>query len=264
MRNRLQLNFKSSVQKGMCALMLLFFVSYTFSAYSQEDTADKEKWEFTIAPYLMFPNMSGDVTVGGKTVGIDAGTGDILENLKFGGMLYYEMSKNGWSIAVDALYMSLGKEGMMPVTERDAEVDMKEFAFETTVFNRVAPWIDLGIGGRIVSLESGVMVAAGNMLPGIDVSESKTWFDPIFAMRLIAPLEGKWNAAVRGDFGGFGIGSDFTWQVYPVVGYNFTKTFELALAYRALGINYKDGSGDRLFHYDVTTYGAELGFLFHF
>lgn len=245
---------------GMVALLL----TMVFSVTAQETKDDK--WEFTIAPYLMFPNMSGDVTVKGLTAGIDMNTGDILENLKFGGMLYYEMSKNGWTIALDALYMSLESNGEMPLTGRQTEVGLKEFAFESTLFNRVVPWMDLGIGSRIVALDAGLEIEPGdNILPGQDISANYTWFDPILAVRLIAPLDdSKWNAAVRADIGGFGIGSEFSWQVYPMVGYRFTKTFELALSYRALSMDYENGSGDDLFKYDVTTYGAELGFLFHF
>lgn len=259
----LQRNAKEFMRKAVTLSIATMLVIYSFTVFAQD--SKKDKWEYTIAPYLLFPNMGGDVTVKGLTGEVDMSTGDIFSNLKLGGMLYFEMSKNNWTIALDALYMSLAKDGQMPITERKVEVNMKEFAFESVGLYRALPWLDIGAGARLVSLDAGLLIEPGEViLPGRDVSDNYTWVDPIIATRLIAPLQGKWNAAVRADIGGFGIGSDFSWQVYPVVGYRFTETFELALSYRALSMDYQKGSDSDLFRYDVTTYGAELGFLFHF
>ncbi len=130
---------------------------------------------------------------------------------------------------------------------------------------RAATWAEIGIGGRFNSLKGGLFVAPGEIvLPGIDVSETKNWFDPLIAARLTAPLESKWHLGISGDVGGFGIGSDFAWQVFPFVGYRFSRLFELALGYRALGMDYKTGSGDELFVYDMVIFGPQLGLVFRF
>lgn len=80
----------------------------------------------------------------------------------------------------------------------------------------------------------------------------------------MAPLENRWRLGVRGDIGGFGVGSSFTWQVRPFAGYRFGSLFELLLAYRVLGVDYETGSGADLFAYDVVTFGPEIGLRFHF
>ena len=95
-------------------------------------------------------------------------------------------------------------------------------------------------------------------------SDCDTWFDPIIVTRLTLPLENRWRLGVRGDIGGFGIGSSFAWQVLPFAGYRFANVFELILAYRALAMNYETGSGTDLFVYDLTTFGPEIEFVFHF
>jgi hypothetical protein len=141
---------------------------------------------------------------------------------------------------------------------------MKQFVLETTVLRRVSSWAEIGLGGRLMNVDASLDIAPGEILPGTLVLETNTWFDPFAAARLSVPLEGPWRLGVRGDFGGFGIGSDYAWQVYPVVGYRFTRLFELAFAYRALGMKYESGSDDTLFVYDLVTFGPELGFLFHF
>ncbi len=104
----------------------------------------------------------------------------------------------------------------------------------------------------------------GAVLPEIDISSKHTWFDAVIVARLMAPIENRWRLGVRGDMGGFGIGSSFAWQVLPFAGFRFGSLFELVLAYRALGMDYETGSGADLFAYDVVTFGPEIGLLFHF
>ena len=110
---------------------------------------------------------------------------------------------------------------------------MKQLAVDLRALRQVAPWAEIGIGGRLNVIEGGLFVAPGEaILPGIDVSQSKTWFDPLFIARLTAPLESQWHLALLADFGGFGIGSEYAWQVYPFVGYRFSKLFERRLRMR--------------------------------
>ncbi len=98
----------------------------------------------------------------------------------------------------------------------------------------------------------------------IDRKDDKVWFDPFLGARLQVPNTRKWRLAIRGDVGGFGVGSDFAWQVYPTVGYRFSRLFELAVAYRWIDMDYTTGSGADEFRYNITTFGPEVGLLFHF
>jgi hypothetical protein len=69
---------------------------------------------------------------------------------------------------------------------------------------------------------------------------------------------------VYSEIGGFGVGSDFTWQVFPTFGVNLAKWFSLDFGYRWLAIDYKSGENQTLFKYDVLTQGPILGFAFKF
>jgi hypothetical protein len=64
--------------------------------------------------------------------------------------------------------------------------------------------------------------------------------------------------------GGFGVGSDFAWQIYPIVGYRFSDLFELAGSYRAMSMDYTSDEGSDEFVYDLTTFGPQLGLPLHF
>jgi hypothetical protein len=60
--------------------------------------------------------------------------------------------------------------------------------------------------------------------------------------------------------GGFGAGSDLTWDVLAAAGYQWNDRFSLVAGYRALGVDYdKDG-----FVYDVVQHGPILGAVFRF
>jgi hypothetical protein len=248
-------------------VLLSLMLGSTGVAAGQEslNADDNSRWEFVVAPYLLFPHMDGSVTIRRIPIGVDVSPSEVFESLDFGFMLYLEGHNRDWAVTLDGLYMNLGETGQIREEGRTAEVDMKQLALAATGLRRVAPWAEFGIGGRLNVLEAGLVVEEGVILPAIDESESKTWFDPLLAARFTVPLENSnWRLGVRGDIGGFGIGSDIAWQVYPLVGYRFSHLFEMALAYRWLGMEYETGSGDDLFVYDVVDFGPEIGFLFHF
>ncbi len=249
----------------LASLSIVFLSACATPAFGQAPSEDENRWGFIVAPYLLFPHMNGESSVRGNRVEVDVGPGDIFENLDFGAMLYLEMANRDWAITLDGLYMNLGAKGQTPLIGRDAEVDMKQLAIQANGMRRVAPWAEIGIGGRFNSIEQGLVVAPGEIaLPGIDVSDTNTWFDPLIAARITAPLESKWQLGISGDVGGFGIGSDFAWQVFPYVGYRFSRLFELTAGYRAIGMKYETGSGDDYFLYDMVIFGPQIGFAFHF
>ncbi len=249
----------------LLAVLMLPGMALGQGSTPQAPAEDSDRWGFTVAPYFMFPHMDGKLTIRGNPVDVEVGPGEIFERLDFGAMLYLEMANRDWSISLDGLYMNLGEKGLTPTTGREAEADMKQLAIEARGMRRVGSWVEVGIGARLNSIEGGLFVAPGDVvLPGIDVSQSKTWFDPLIAARLTAPLESKWHLGISGDAGGFGIGSDFAWQVFPFVGYRFSRLVELTLGYRALGMKYETGSGDDYFLYDMVIFGPQLGFVFRF
>ena len=69
-------------------------------------------------------------------------------------------------------------------------------------------------------------------------------------------LKNGWFAMLKGDAGGFGVGSQVTWQVYTGGGKEFKQRYSLFLGYRHLSVDYRDGG----FIYDTNTNGMLLGF----
>ncbi len=248
---------------GMAAAAVGLVLSMLSPAHAQQ--ADEDRWGLTVAPYFVFPNMSGQAGIGDLVVDVDADPGDIFDKLQFGFMMFLEMSNQDWAVGVDGLYMNLGQEGQTPILGREAEADMKQLAIQTNILRRVAVWAEVGLGARLNSIESGLMVASGDIvLPGRDVTVKNTWLDPVIAARFTIPMESKWRLGIQGDIGGFGISSDFAWQVFPFVGYRFSQVFELAGGYRAIGMKYETGSGDDYFLYDMVIFGPQFGIILRF
>lgn len=220
-------------------------------------------WHYLSEVYLMLPTMSGDVGVAElPPVEVDADAGSIFSHLKMGTMLYLEATNDDWAITSDLLYMKLG-QGVVPSTVvTGGDVTMKETAWEVAGLKRIIPHLEAGIGGRLVSLYTGLDL--DTIRETRSGSLSKTWFDPIILVRSQGTIKEHWLLQFRGDIGGFGVGSDFSWQLQAYAGYRFSKLFQATVGYRYIGINYDKGEGVEKFLYDVNTYGpvVRLGFNF--
>jgi hypothetical protein len=216
-------------------------------------------WKFTIAPYFLFPHMDGDVAIGPVSTSIDVSPGDIFSNLQFGAMLAAEARNSQWAIGFNGLYMDLSKDGEKGVLQFDGY----QAGLELTGFRRLAPWFEILAGGRLNLLGTSIQVAPSSTT---FVDQDKAWFDPFLGVRFTVPHTGKWDIMLRGDVGGFGIGSQFAWQIRPTVAYRISKHWSVGAAYWALGMDYVSGEvgdGD-YFKYDVTTFGPEIGFGYTF
>ena len=73
------------------------------------------------------------------------------------------------------------------------------------------------------------------------------------------------HGEVRGDIGGFGVGSDFSWNANGGVGYRVSTLFSLAAQYKALSVDFQnDKTGLDFLSYDTITHGPVIGFVFSF
>jgi hypothetical protein len=172
--------------------------------------------------------------------------------------------KGQWGVGGDAIWMALGANGTAPgpvgVT---ASTDMSQGAFAFYGLRRLAPYADVFFGGRVNYLSANLRINSPLQVRSVD--GAKTWFDPLVGLQLRTPENGKrWHAQVYTEFGGFGVGSTFTWQIFPTVGVDVAKWASLEFGYRWLDIDYSSGENTTLFKYDVLTQGPVLGFAFRF
>ena len=225
-----------------------------------------EEWRFQVSPWLWALSIGGDTTVRGVATDVDIGFRDILDQLNFGLFLEAEARKNRLGVYANIMVADLGTNA--GVGTLDIEVDSNVLMVGAGLAYRVGPWtlgdgsgvghpvlvIDPFVGFRYTDLDVDLDIAGGP-----DVGAGQDWVDPVFGARTILQIDRNWRVTVLGDVGGFGVGSDFTWQAAGLVGYSFGLFAEndttASVGYRALGQDFDTGSGSRRFDWDVVYQG---------
>jgi hypothetical protein len=226
---------------------------------AKSDVPASKDWEFSLAPmYLWAVAIEGEQTVKGNKVDLDVSFSDIWDNLNGALIFHFEgIYKRRWGFLTDLNYIVLNPEQSTPIG--NIAVDFTEILFELAGFYRInkgAHTID-GLGGlRYTSMD--VNLDLPGPLPNIDQRED--WVDPYVGLRWQWKFAERWKTDLRGDIGGFGIGSDFTWNLVGLVDYKPWEHVSLFGGYRALYQDYSTGSGDNKFAFDATMYGPILGF----
>jgi hypothetical protein len=133
--------------------------------------------------------------------------------------------------------------------------------------------IDLYGGGRFwwqnadasLALTAGLTIADLTISGGRAVAASGdvTWFDPLLGLRLRHRFSPGTELVLRGDVGGFGAGSDFSWQAMGYLNWDFARTQNAVwsgmLGYRALYVDFEKGAGGTHYEYDMLTHGPIVG-----
>ena len=88
----------------------------------------------------------------------------------------------------------------------------------------------------------------------------ENWIDPFVGLRLGVDLSPKWDLVVSADIGGFGVGSDSTWNAWAMVNYQWSENTRLSFGYRGLHQDYQAGNGTERFKWDETLFGPVAAF----
>ena len=80
------------------------------------------------------------------------------------------------------------------------------------------------------------------------------WWDPFIGLRARYNFNDRFYATAKGDVGGFGVGSEFTWQAEAALGCKLTQRVFTEVGYRAFGVDYEDNG----LTYDVVMHGAQI------
>lgn len=220
------------------------------------------KFKVYLEPYLMFTSMSGTTGIGNlPNTFICIPAGEVFSYLKIGGMLYGEVHNNQLAFTSDLFYADLtqdasGKNGVLNGT-----ASLKQFLWELEGLYRINSWLEFGVGARINNITASADINVVTPGGGVNMSSSKsnTWVDPLLVTRLKKVVNEKWLFQLRADIGGFGVGSQFAWQLQPDIFYRVSKLFQFGLGYRIISMDYNNdsGGGDR-FVYDMDEYGPQI------
>lgn len=226
-----------------------------------------DDWEFTIIPYALFPSIKGESSTGAaEGTDIDVDFGDIIDTLDLGGMIIVEAwHKNRFGVSLGYAFMDLNDETSGPAGFTKAESDIFQGIFEGYLYSRHTTLkgpLDVFAGVRHWDMDIDIT------LKGINNSEkfnsSDDWVDPIIGARWMPKISDDWSIIARGDIGGFGVGSDFTWNVQAGAVWAFAESMSLVVQYRALSVDYCEGTKGTSgrFCYDTITHGPAIGVAF--
>jgi hypothetical protein len=245
--------FKHSSSVVQIAALL---VSLAGSLPASAQTSSDDRWKFTVAPYMMGASLSGTTVVQGRPADVDVRGSDIFDNLDFGFMTMAVARKGDWGVLGDMVVVDLSVPVEMPPGEFQPTLGI----FAVQGVRRLNDSADLTFGLRWNHVNAVLNFPA----VGIELERSRDWVDPVVGVVFRTPEERRWHATLIADAGGFGVGSDFTWQVFPSAGVNLTSWASLEFGWRFLATDYKTGEGADRFEYDILYQGPVVGVAFRF
>jgi len=181
-------------------------------------------WKFSLATYAWLPRISGDLDVWGRIFDVDVVPDDILRSLDWSPlpvwMSYAELRNGPLTFFNDIVWTALedGRGFDRTFISGDVQVDYTQLTVELgaayAVWSQGGATVDVLAGGRY-------------------------W-------RQIQPLSPGQSILVRGDVGGFGAGSDFSWQALATYSMKLCEIGRAVMdgyfGYRALAVDYSEGS----------------------
>ncbi len=267
------------------------------------DIASGWSVDFTNYNWLVFLN--GSETVKGRTVGMNVDPFQVIDHLfhvpYFG---YFEARKGAFAFYNDIAYSELALSGSGIKTFNGGATgtvgasvgsNFTQLVVEAGGIYEVARWeyggsfkdpqavssftafdvlagarywyqnlnLNFDLGGTI---DRGGLVISGNR--AIARSGVVDWVDPLFGVRLRHQFEPGQEMLIRADVGGFGVGSELSWNALAAYNRQFfdLKGYAISgyIGYRALQVDYIQGAGRTRYEYDIIQHGPVTGLMVRF
>jgi opacity protein-like surface antigen len=239
-----------------------------FSAFGAT-SALAEDWDFAVTPYFWMAGVDGDVKPfpAFPSTHTDMSFSDVLDDFQLGGATTFEASNGHWGFLGDFSYVdtdtgenAISADSAYDVAALETKTTWLTAAATLRVYDEPGARVDVLAGVRANWTESSVRLIDKDEGTRLDGGHDENWVDPIVGLRVIAPLGGRWSVTGYADIGGFGVGSDLTYEAYAAANYNFSNTMSIMLGYRYLSVDYDDNG----FLYDVAQHGPMVGAQFRF
>lgn len=198
-----------------------------------------------VTPYVWFTGSGGTLRPfeGGPTLEVDNSFSDLLENLDAAFFVSGLVRSGRFVLVSDFSYASVSRDGTVPVPglgPAPAEGKLRQTSFTLASGYRVVDaaqgTLDLLVGARAWWVRADVDLAGV-----IQRSPRLDFVDPIIAARGNVSIAPGWSAIGYVDVGGFGAGSDSTYQVLGTVNFQVAERVFLSAGHRHLAVDYQDG-----------------------
>lgn len=244
---------KAALWAGVAAVCVALSGAAAPAARAQ-DFGESETWEYEFAAHFWFVAVEGDGAVQGQSFPLDVGPESAFN-------FALESHRGAWSLAVEAAYVGV-EDDITFANGTPGTFRVENFLPGVTggyrLFASSSARVEALAGFRYTDLE---LTASADTVAAI---ASKSWFDPLAGLRLRGRIAERWTYALRGDVGGFGVGSDLAYNLFGGIAFQTSPRLVVALGYRYYDTDYQDGSGSDLFVYDARQHGAQAGIVLLF
>lgn len=202
--------------------------------------ATAQDWSGQVTLYGWGAGVGGDFTpfTGAPTLSFDKSLSEVLEDLDAAFFATGLARRGNLVLFGDLTYTSSSRSGLIPPgIPATGEVTLKSITLAA------GRRFDAG-GGTTVDLLGGLRgwdIDGAITTPGPSIAPSASFIDPILAVRVNTPLSDRWSVLSYADIGGFGAGSDFTWQAAVTANWQARDNLWLSVGWRHLAVDYSDG-----------------------
>jgi hypothetical protein len=214
---------------------------------------------------------------------------------------YFEARKGPFSFFTDVVWQDLSFDAHRSASgnpfpklpnvniaiKAKAELGYQSTVIQSGVFYQIAKWqgrdgadtaLDLSGSARYWNEEVDVSLHATGTLTadieklGLVLQRSKSiavahsgtleWVDPVVGARLRHQMASGSELILAGDVGGFGVGSDFSWQAVATYGFDvncFGTPLRTVVGYRALAVDYSENGRFGKNGLDLVQHGPVMG-----
>jgi hypothetical protein len=224
--------------------------------------------DFTVivSPYVWIPTVTGQIGTAAQGLHFQLDAGDLLDVFEFGGLIHGEVRhKSGWGIATDYIFANLGAGVDIVIGDVDADIDAE--VHEVTIVRRID--LDrhaLDIYGGIRRWDADVAIQIETVFFNNTIVTGDEWVDPIIGARYQHALSRDWRLLLQGDIGGFGAGSDFSWNAVAGAAYSLSDRASFQVVWKTLSVDRQSpaiGNGAPI-DLDITISGPLIGFAYRF
>ena len=221
----------------------------------------EKEWSFNLSLYGWATAIDGTISAGGRSADVDVAFKDVLKHLDMTFMGAAELRYKRWGFLGDLVYARLHDDIAPPAgiifssTHEVIKETIGTFAVSYRVVDYDRTYLDVLAGARVYSFYSEIVLRPNLGQTGFKASGTSTWVDPIIGLRGRYYMSPLFFLNGYGDIGGFGAGSEFSWQVLGTLGIQAARWCDVQLGYRALGFEYEGSRGNQ----ELTTHGPIIG-----
>jgi hypothetical protein len=231
---------------------------------ASQATAQDGGWTYSATLYGWLPGLDITADTPFGSVEGDVSASDAVTELNFAFLGAFEARNGPWGVIGDLLYLDLSTSADTPGPLFDAaEVNPRSTVVNGYLAYRIIDnpraSVDLAAGFRSYRLQNEVVLSA-DLAPEQSFDSTETWTDPLVAVRFSQDFAENWYATAFLDAGGFGVGSESTWQALGTVGYRYTEHWSMQMGWRYMEAN---GIGDSE-DIDISLSGPVFGVTYRF